>query len=85
MARVEPTAGDQTPWATSEQIRVDEVVTGVGCVLNGHRRTLVALLRDPAVCGIVVGHRDRFCECGPRWPRRAECWSWWTPLRLMTT
>ena len=53
-----------TAWATAEQIWVDKVVTEVGSALNGHRRKLLALLRDPSVGRIVVEHRDRFCRFG---------------------
>ena len=53
-----------TAWATAEQIWVDKVVTEVGSALNGHRRELLALLRDLSVGGIVVEHRDRLCRVG---------------------
>jgi predicted site-specific integrase-resolvase len=53
-----------TAWATAQQIPVDRVVTEVGSALNGHRRTFLALLRDPSVVRIVVEHRDRFCRFG---------------------
>lgn len=53
-----------TAWATTQQIAVDKVVTEIGSALNGHRRKLLALLRDPAVTRIVVEHRDRFCRLG---------------------
>jgi predicted site-specific integrase-resolvase len=53
-----------TPWATDQQIPVDNVVTEVGSALKGHRRKFFALLRDPSVTPIVVKHRDRFCRFG---------------------
>ncbi len=53
-----------TVWATVEQIPVDKVGIEVGSALNGHRRKVLALLRDPAVTRIVVEHRDRFCRFG---------------------
>jgi predicted site-specific integrase-resolvase len=40
------------------------VVTEVGPALNGHRRKFLALLRDPSVSAIAVGHRDRFARFG---------------------
>jgi predicted site-specific integrase-resolvase len=54
-----------------------------------HRRKFLALLRDLSVHRIVVEHRDRSAGSvrntyRPRWPRRAESWSWWTPPRSMT-
>ncbi|MBI1758381.1 MAG: IS607 family transposase [Actinobacteria bacterium] len=51
-------------WATSQHLPVDRVVTEVGSVLNGHRRKLMALLRDPKVSTIVVEHRDRLARFG---------------------
>lgn len=60
-----------TVWATSQQIRVDKVVTEVGSALNGRRRKFLALLRDPAVTRIVVEHRDRFCRFGSEYVEAA--------------
>lgn len=60
-----------TVWATAEQIPVDKVVTEVGSALNGHRRTFLALLRDPTVSRIVVEHRDRFCGFGSEYVEAA--------------
>lgn len=51
-----------TAWATDQQIPVDKVVTEVVSALNGHRGTVLVLLRDPSVDRIVVEHRDRFCR-----------------------
>jgi len=53
-----------TEWATGQHLSVDRVVTEVGSALNGHRRTFLALLRDPKVSTIVVEHRDRFARFG---------------------
>jgi predicted site-specific integrase-resolvase len=53
-----------TAWATIQQMPVDEAVTEVGSVLNGHQRTFLALLRDPSVGGILEEHWDRFCRFG---------------------
>jgi len=60
-----------TGWATAEQIPVDKVVSEVGSALNGHRRKFLALLRDPSVGRIVVGHRDRFCRFGSEYVEAA--------------
>ncbi len=61
-----------TAWATAEQIPVDKVVVEVGSALNGHRRKVLALLRDPSVHRIVVEHRDRFCRFGSEYVEAAE-------------
>jgi len=47
-----------TAWATSRQIPVDKVVTGLGSALGGHRRQFLALPGDPSVRRIVVEQRD---------------------------
>jgi predicted site-specific integrase-resolvase len=41
------------------------VVTEVGSALNGRRRKLLTLLRDPDVTTIVVEHAVRFARFGP--------------------
>jgi predicted site-specific integrase-resolvase len=51
-------------WTGGQGIPVGCVVTGVGSAVNGERRTFLALLRDPDVTMIVVGHRDRFARFG---------------------
>jgi len=43
---------------------VDRVVTEVGPGLNGRRRKLLVLLRDPDVTTVAVEHRDRFVRFG---------------------
>jgi len=60
-----------TAWATTQRMPVDMVVTEVGSALNGHRRKLFALLRDPSVRRIVVEHRDRFCRAGSEYVQAA--------------
>lgn len=60
-----------TAWATGHKIPVDRVVTEVGSALNGHRRTFLSLLRDPAVGRIVVEHLDRFCRFGSEYVEAA--------------
>jgi hypothetical protein len=54
-----------TEWATGQRMPVDRVVTEVGSALSGHRRTFLALLRDPAVPTIVVEHRTGSPGSGP--------------------
>ncbi|WP_091279513.1 IS607 family transposase [Micromonospora haikouensis] len=51
-------------WATGQKLAVGRVVTEVGSALDGRRKELLALLRDPAVTTIVVEHRDRFARFG---------------------
>jgi putative resolvase len=50
--------------ATRRGIAVDEVVTEVGCGLNGRRRKLSRVLADPTVTTVVVEHRDRLARFG---------------------
>lgn len=61
-----------TAWATTQQSRVDKVVTEVGSALNGHRRKFLALWRDRSVTRIVVEHRDRFCRFGWKYVQAAR-------------
>jgi putative resolvase len=51
-------------FAASKQLRVVEVVKEVGSGLNGHRRAMLRVLRNPAVSTIVVEHRDRLMSFG---------------------
>lgn len=51
-------------FAASKQLRVVEVVKEVGSGLNGHRRAMLRILRNPAVSTIVVEHRDRLMRFG---------------------
>jgi predicted site-specific integrase-resolvase len=60
-----------TAWATGQKLPVSRVVTEVGSALNGHRKRLLALLRDPAVSTIVVEHRDRFARFGAEYVEAA--------------
>nr|WP_261966069.1 IS607 family transposase [Dactylosporangium matsuzakiense] len=60
-----------TVWATGQKLGVDRVVTEVGSALVGHRKTFLALLRDPAVTIIVVEHRDRFGRFGAEYVEAA--------------
>lgn len=49
---------------TRQGIKIARVVTEIGSGLNGHRKRLVALLRDKSVEGIAVEHRDRLARFG---------------------
>jgi predicted site-specific integrase-resolvase len=51
-------------FAASKQLRVIEVVKEIGSGLNGHRRAMLKILRDPAIGIVVVEHRDRLMRFG---------------------
>jgi predicted site-specific integrase-resolvase len=46
---------------------VDEVVKEVGSGLNGNRRRLEKVLKDPHLGRLVVEHRDRLTSFGFHW------------------
>ncbi len=49
---------------TRKGLKVSRVVTDIGSGLNGHRKRLAMLLRDPNLEGIAVEHRDRLTRFG---------------------
>jgi predicted site-specific integrase-resolvase len=51
-------------WATRQDMTVSRVATEVGYAQDGRCKTLLGLLRDPAVTTIVVGHPDEFARLG---------------------
>ena len=51
-------------FAAENGLRVVEVVKEVGSGLNGHRRAMLKILRNPAINIIVVEHRDRLMRFG---------------------
>jgi predicted site-specific integrase-resolvase len=51
-------------FAAVQKLRVIEVVKEVGSGLNGHRRAMLRILRNPAVHTVVVEHRDRLMRFG---------------------
>jgi len=51
-------------FAATRQLRVIDVVKEVGSGLNGHRRLMLRILRNPAVHAVVVEHRDRLMRFG---------------------
>uniref|UniRef100_A0A6M3X8G3 Putative resolvase domain containing protein n=2 Tax=viral metagenome TaxID=1070528 RepID=A0A6M3X8G3_9ZZZZ len=51
-------------FAADQNLLVTNVAGEIGSGLNGHRKRLLALLRDPKVGGIVVEHRDRLARFG---------------------
>ncbi|MEH1168715.1 IS607 family transposase [Micromonospora sp. CPCC 205539] len=60
-----------TAWATGRNLAVSRVVTEVGSALDGRRKKLLALLRDPAVTSIVVERRDRIARFGAEYVEAA--------------
>src|SRR5664279_1783446 len=44
-------------FAASKQLRVIEVIKEVGSGLNGHRRAMLRILKNPLVHTIIVEHR----------------------------
>jgi putative resolvase len=51
-------------FAATHKLRVIEVVKEVGSGLNGHRRAMLRILRNPGVSIVVVEHRDRLMRFG---------------------
>ena len=53
-----------TEYAVSKKMRVTDAVKEVGSGMNGHRKGLLRLLRDPTAQTVVVEHRDRLMRFG---------------------
>jgi predicted site-specific integrase-resolvase len=53
-----------TEYAVSKKMCVTDAVKEVGSGMNGHRKGLMRLLRDPQAQTIVVEHRDRLMRFG---------------------
>lgn len=51
-------------FSTQNSLSVSKIVREVGSGLNGRRRRLLSLLKDPDVGTIVVEHRDRLARFG---------------------
>lgn len=68
-------------FAAAKGLTVTEVAD-IGSGLNGHRKRLLALLRDPDVGGIVVEHRDRLGRFGVEYVEAALARSGCTVLVL---
>ena len=51
-------------FAAVRKLKVIEVVKEVGSGLNGHRRSMLRILRNPEVSVILVEHRDRLMRFG---------------------
>jgi putative resolvase len=50
--------------ATAHGLSIVQSVSEIGAGLNGHRRKLIGLLRDPQIGAIVVEHGDRLARFG---------------------
>jgi putative resolvase len=57
--------------AALRRLKVVATVTEVGSGLNGHRRGLMRLLRDPNVRTVMVEHRDRLMRFGSEYVEAA--------------
>ena len=53
-----------TEYAVAKKMCVTDAVKEVGSGMNGHRKGLLRLLRDPTAQTIVVEHRDRLMRFG---------------------
>jgi putative resolvase len=53
-----------TEYAVSKKMRITDAVKEVGSGMNGHRKGLLRLLRDPTAQTVVVEHRDRLMRFG---------------------
>ncbi|WP_018291638.1 IS607 family transposase [Verrucomicrobium sp. 3C] len=53
-----------TEFALSKRLPIVKAIKEVGSGMNGHRRGLIGLLRDPKVGVILVEHRDRLMRFG---------------------
>ena len=51
-------------FAAKQELKVMDVIKEVGSGLNGHRRAMLRILRNPHVTTIVVEHRDRLMRFG---------------------
>src|SRR5471030_3227419 len=51
-------------YAAKNGLVVGDAVKEVGSGLNGHRRSMIKLLRNPKIHAIVVEHRDRLMRFG---------------------
>ncbi len=51
-------------FAATKQLRVVDVVKETGSGLNGHRRAMLRVLRNPDIRTVIVEHRDRLMRFG---------------------
>lgn len=53
-----------TEYAVKQKLPIVDAVKEIGSGLNGHRKGMMRLLRDPKVNAILVEHRDRLVRFG---------------------
>ncbi len=53
-----------TEYAVAQKLAVVDAVKEVGSGLNGHRKGMMRLLRNPGIQTIVIEHRDRLMRFG---------------------
>ena len=53
-----------TEYAVSQRFHIIDAVKEVGSGLNGHRKGMIRLLRNPDILTIIVEHRDRLMRFG---------------------
>ncbi len=53
-----------TDYAMANKMTIVSAVKEIGSGLNGHRKTLLTLLRNPQVTCILIEHRERFMRFG---------------------
>ncbi len=51
-------------WLSRKPLGIVKAIKEVGSKMDGHRRGLIGLLRDPKVGVILVEHRDRLMRFG---------------------
>lgn len=51
-------------YASVNGLRISKEVSEIGSGLNGHRKKIHALLKDPSITTILVEHRDRLARFG---------------------
>ena len=53
-----------TEYAVSQKLHIVDAVKEIGSGLNGHRKGMIRLLRNPDIQTIIVEHRDRLMRFG---------------------
>ena len=51
-------------YASAQGLQVTKEVSEIGSSLNGHRKKIHTLLKDPSISMILVEHRDRLARFG---------------------
>ena len=68
---LEAQMGRLAVYAATQRLTVLDTVSEVGSGLNGHRKGMMRLLRNPRVRTIVVEHRDRLMRFGAEYVEAA--------------